>query len=268
MKRLRKFELLLNDLDKKTEEDYFKYIGTGKPTADILIIGKEASISKQEKPNQYKSEVAKNFYDWKKIIENGDFDQKRIPYPESVEYQTPLYPYKGQLLKIDNGSNKGTSRTWFTYQKLYNRIYNKNDNHKIDFHEGIFITEVNANPSRKTASADTDTVEFRKQSILSSQFVKDFPIVILAGVGYFDTIKQRTEDINEVEKIFGVRFQEQKLADGKDHQPYWIHWNHDKTRLLINTYQLSMGIADKLLDEIAEEIKKSGLLNKSVSKSD
>lgn len=268
MNRLEKFELLLNDLERENTEDYFKYIGTGNPNADILIIGKEASISKDKQSNQYNSETVSNFSDWKNILDKEDFDQKRIPQPEVVEYQTPLYPYKGQLLKIDNGTNKGASRTWMTYQKLYNCICNKEDNNKIDFHEGVFITEVNAEPSPKTSNAETSTVEFRKGSILSSQFIKDFPIVILAGVGYFDTIKHNPKDLNEIERIFDVRFMQKKVADEKESQPYWIHWNNDKTRLLINTYQLSMGIADKLLDAIAEEVKKSGLLNKSVSKAD
>ncbi len=259
MKRLNLFKSLINNLETKKVKDYFKFIGTGNPMADILIIGKEASISKEKQPNQYKTEIANNFSVWKKMIEKNDFNQDKIPYLKNIEYQSPLYPYKGQVLQINNGKNGGTSRTWMTYQKLYNRIYNKKENHNIDFHNDVFI---NATPSPNTANADTQTIDFRKNEILSSDFIKNFPVIILAGTGYFNTLKDGAENLNEIEEIFEVRFHQKKLAENKVRQPYWIHWNMDKTRLLINTYQLSIGIADILLDEIAKEINHSGLLNK------
>jgi hypothetical protein len=146
MKRKKLFNNLLNELDVSNLDDIYKYVGTGNPFADILIIGKEASISKEDKPNQYENEIANNFSGWKEM---EDYDQAKIMEQSPIAYQTPLYPYKGQVLKIDNGTNNGTSRTWLTYQKLYNRIFNKNGNQNIDFHEDVFITEVNPNPSPK-----------------------------------------------------------------------------------------------------------------------
>ena len=75
-----------------------------------------------------------------------------------------------------------------------------------------------------------------------------------------------SEGKNEIEDIFGVTFSEKKNATKNDNletvgkQPYWIHWSEDKTKLVINTYQLSMGISDDLLKELANEIKNSNLL--------
>ena len=65
---------------------------------------------------------------------------------------------------------------------------------------------------------------------------------------------------NEIEEIFEVKFSERKNAGNKPSQPYWIHWNEEKTKLLINTYQLSIGVSDVLLREIATEIRNSNLI--------
>lgn len=258
MKRKELFQNLLNNLNEQSNEDFYKYIGTGNPNADILIIGKEVAIDEEKHKAQSDTEIANNFNDWYKIKE-GNLDPKKVAYDQhTIQYNSPLYPYRGQVLKYDNSQNGGTSHTWYNYQKLYNRIYNKNNNHNIDFHEGVFLTEVNASPSPNTKNADKETIQFRKDYILSSEFIKDFPVIIIAGVGYFDTIKNSPDQLNEIENIFDVRFREEKLAEGNDSQPYWIHRNEENKhpRLLINTYQLSMGVSDALLDEMAELVKK------------
>jgi len=244
------FKNLLNELQNETEPESFKFIGTGSPMADILIVGKEAAID--EASAQTETEIESNFGFWN----NTDLDNLNPDsMPSDLSY-SPFYPYKGQVLNIDNGSNRGTSRTWYNYQKLYNLIFELENNEKINFHENVFITEANSAPSEKTKDANRDSISFRKEKVLSSEFFKSFPITILAGVGYFEI----NESKNEIEDIFDVKFTEKRLIDNKEHQPYWIHWNKDKTRLLINTYQLSMGISDNLLSEIAREIKNSKLL--------
>ena len=89
---------------------------------------------------------------------------------------------------------------------------------------------------------------------MKSDFFQSFPIVIISGVGYFKI----TANSNEIEEIFSVKYLEKKFAEGKESQPYWIHSNKDNqsSKLLINTYQLSIGISDALLQEIANMIKK------------
>lgn len=250
MNREDKFKLLIDHLeDTFQQNDLLKYIGTGNPNADILIIGKESSINDKES-EQYRVELKGNFRSWK---EKTDFNQEVVKTYKCITDYDPLYPYKGQKYSIDNGRNNGTSRTWYTYQKLINHIYDTVGNTDIDFHEYAFITEVNSKPSRKTKDADISSVELRKQELLKSEFIKSFPIVIISGVGYFNI----TSPYNEIVDIFDVKFKEKIFAQHKSVQPYWIHTGQKKsqTKLLINSYQLSIGIADKLLEEIADKIK-------------
>lgn len=245
------FKNLLEDLKRQNVKDEFKYIGTGNPLkSDILIIGKESSLIDSE---QHQEEIVKNLQNWE-IIKNNN-------YETYLGFYDPQSPYKKegkhQILKKNNGKNHGTSTTWMNYQKLYNKIYSLKDNKEVNFLNKTFITEVNSTPSRKTKDASRDSISFRKEHILKSEFIQDFPIVIVSGVGYFEI----TDKKNEIEEIFDVKFTEKRYANKeKESQPYWIHWNNDKTKLLINTYQLSIGISDKLLEDVAAEIRKSGLL--------
>ena len=167
------------------------------------------------------------------------------------------YHYKGQKLKKDNKKgNNGTSVTWMNYQKLMNYIFDTPDNKNINFHEKSFITEVNSTPSKNTSDANTSSIKFRKEEILKSNFIQKFKIIIISGVGYFNI----NEDFNEIESIFKVKFTEKRLAENNAKQPYFIHWNDDKTKLVINTYQLSFNISDALLREVAGEILNSKTL--------
>ena len=123
---------LLNSIEKKENKE-FRYIGTGNPDADILIIGKETSVHDNE--DQYNRETLNNYSDWQELVKNYQSIDKTILNSHSY---SPFYPYKGQLFKIDNGNNRGTSRTWYNYQKLINLICKKNENKDIDFHEHIY----------------------------------------------------------------------------------------------------------------------------------
>jgi len=254
MNKLHHFKLLLDQLDLECphgHEDY-KYIGTGNPNANILIIGKEASISK-EHGDQFTREVKSNFEQWKEMT---DFDQSKIKERDWANH-TPLYPYKGQLLKIDKNGNLGTSRTWLNYQKLANLIFDKPENDKIDFHEKVFITEVNSTPSPKTVNADISSIGFRKKTLFKSAFIKDFPVIIIAGLGYFEINSTQ----NEIMNIFGLNSVEKRCALNKKTQPYWIHYSEENKKLLINTRQLSINVSDALLKEISEVVRNSGLIN-------
>lgn len=269
--RTTQFHKLLDSLRTATKNEEFKYIGTGNPLADILIVGKECGFDIKEpeqngndpekyvreledykkRLEQFEKEIIKNYEYWCGL---KSFDPAHIPERKYEDYHA-LYPYRGQDLKRDNGLNNGTSVTWMNYQKLINLILGDTNNKKINFHEHAFITEVNSTPSEKTQDADTTSICFRKNHVLNSEFFRSFPIVIISGVGYF---KVEKED-NEIERIFDVKFTEQKFASKKK-QPYWIHWNADKTKLVINTYQLSIGVSDELLEAVAGENKHSGLL--------
>lgn len=251
MDRISKLEKLISDLgEKKSDDELLKYIGTGNPNADILILGKECSVE-DKNSEQFIFELKGNYKNWQR---KRNYNQDAVLDFKTWNDYDPIFPYKGQKYKINNGCNGGTSRTWYTYQKLINYILDKPNNKDIDFHKKVFITEVNSTPSRKTVDADTNSINFRKDLILQSDFFQSFPVVIISGVGYFKI----TANENEIEEIFSVKYLEKKLAGGKKSQPYWIHSNKDNqpSKLLINTHQLSIGIADDLLFEIANMIKK------------
>ena len=250
MNRINKLQKFISYIDKiEPNDELLRYIGTGNPNADILIVGKECSID-DKISEQFEFELKNNFKNWQK---KRNYNQDDVLDFNNWNDYDPIYPYKGQKFKINNGKNKGTSRTWYTYQKLINYIFETPNNKNIDFHKKVFITEINSKPSRKTKNADISSIEFRKNKILKSDFFQSFPIVIISGVGYFKITKN-----NEIEEIFKVKYSEKKLAKGKQSQPYWIHYNeaNEPSKLLINTYQLSIGIADCLLEEVAKMIKK------------
>lgn len=247
--RIKLLRNLLEDLRHKhpSISDEWKYIGTGNPLADILIIGKEASISMENNAEQYQNEIINNYPFW---YDQHNFDQNLIP--SNIYSHNPLYPYKGQQLKRDNKQNGGTSTTWMNYQKLINNIHGLENNQVINFHKYAFITEVNSTPSKKTKDAKTDSIPFRKEHVLSSGFFNDFPIIIVAGVRYF----RHGVGFNELGSIFKVHFElPEHFAGENKKQPYWIHWNDPRTKLLINTYQMSQGISTELLKKVAEVVK-------------
>lgn len=243
------FNKLLDSLNDNSVIEEYKYIGTGNPLSEILIIGKETAF--EINSDQYNVEILGNFNFW----------DKRHPINDEITSQdkfNPRFPYRGQILKKDNNNgNNGTSVTWMNYQKLMNYIYDTPLNKNINFHDKSFLTEVNSTPSKKTANANSTSITFRKEKVLNSIFFKSFKVVIISGVGYFDIIK----DKNEIEDIFQVKCTEKRNVDGKSTQPFWIHKNRDNTKLVINTYQLSIGISNNLLKEIALEIQKSNILD-------
>jgi hypothetical protein len=243
MNRKELFAEMLN----QAKEQQFGYIGTGNPEAKILIVGKECAL--EETDEEGRIEYKENLSLWE-----HDKDKKMddIPIRDRSKY-SPLYPYRGQSMLIKRkGKDQSwpTSATWYNYQKLHNHIFGDSAD-IINFHENIFITELNDSPSKKTKDADTTSILKRKEFIKNSPYFKGFQVVILAGVGYYDISATH----NDIEDIFDVKFCEKKYAGNDESQPYWVHWNGSKTRLVINTHQLSMSISDQLLEEIAEIIK-------------
>lgn len=246
MSRIDSLNELIDLLTNTKVATEWKYIGTGNPKANILIIGKETSI--HSNLLQKKLEIEDNLNDWRKILA-GEFLGE---IPRSGIFYSPLYPYKGQKYKIYRGKdNGGTSPTWYNYQKLINSIFPKDGNQNIDFHEHVFITEVNSTPSLKTVDADTSSIKFRKETILSSSFFQSFPVVIISGFGYFEVNDNR----NEIEEIFGVKYFRHELPDSKKTQEYFFHQSIDGQKILINTRQLGMNVSTNRIFQIAIEIK-------------
>jgi hypothetical protein len=228
----------------ETTNGHFKYIGTGNPEAKILIIGKEVAC--EVGTPQFIMEIENNYSCWENYVSNclvvvDTWNRKNYH---------PRYPYKGQLNKRDHKGNNGTSVTWMNYQKLFDKYFGMVRSSTINFHDNVFLTEVNSSPSKKTKEADTSSITFRKEHVLSHVFFKKFPVVIISGLGYFDI----TKESNEIESLFDVKYKGIKEVDGKG-QRYWIHKSEDGLRLVINVRQLSMNISDSLLQHIADDIK-------------
>lgn len=224
------------------------YLGTGNPNSKILIVGKEVATDVEEGENkelENKNLEAfnSNGTDWLSNVQEN-VKQNDIPnWKFENKENNPLYAFKGVQI------NKG-GHTWRKYQKLNDYIFDKNQNKEINFQEEFFITEMSVLPAKTTGKAQkkadfNEKLQERKESFFNSDFIQDFPIVILACGNYIIG--------SEITKTFNVHFTEEK---GTDRQKYWIHWNSDKTKLVIHTRQLSANVSDDLLLGIANEVKK------------
>lgn len=259
------------DLLEKTQEDF---IGYGNPNAKILIIGKECAIDPESDiDNIYELSVKKNKEQWLSIINgSGQLNPDNIPswFTPHLNYEekfSPLFPFKGQLFTIrrnkGNGGNgkdnKGTSTTWYNYQKLINRIgiagrannscraRTKDD--ELDFFKDCFITEFSAECSLYSKKSDKveGSIKSRTRHLLNEPFFKSFSIIIVACGHYI----RRYGDIIDLQKLYEVKY-EQPTVDVNSNN--WYNFHKGNNKILIHTNQLSMNISDELLNKIARVI--------------
>ena len=102
----------------------------------------------------------------------------------------------------------GTSRTWYNYQKLMDKVrgVNRSKAELLDFHDWCFTSELNTCCAKKSSEVDE---EGRRSSIakragksnrfFSSDFFQGFPIVIVASRNYV----HRYRDVFSVGELFG-----------------------------------------------------------------
>lgn len=255
-----------------TMEDY---IGHGNPHAKILFLGQEgasdpdASIEEDGR-NDYLRSINANHEDWSRNIEysTGYENLSDCCTPDTLKNYNPLYPYKGQKFQVRTGLEdtgnlrgaNGTARTWYNYQKLINRIFElfsaerkkmtKDDD--IDFHCLSFHSDMNAVASKKHNSIKEDSLKsvLERVSLLSSDFFRNFPIVI-AAVGHFP---RDTYGNSYFGDIFGVEF----LGNEETELYNWVNVSvrNDDTHpmLLIHTPQFSDAISDRYFDQIAKRV--------------
>lgn len=251
------------------------YIGHGNPNATILFIGQEGAsdpeaATDEDGLNDYLRSIKANREDWSRNIQEGAGYENlsNCCTPDTLKKYNPLFPYKGQKFQVRTGSEetgnlkgaKGTARTWYNYQKLINRIFElysaerkpltKDDD--IDFHRLSFHTDMSAVASKKHNSKREDGIlsVLKRVSLLSSDFFRNFPIVI-AAVGHFPRDTYGDEYFGD---IFGVEFlYNEEIELGK-----WINVSIRKDdshqMLLIHTPQLSAAISDRYLDQIAKRV--------------
>ena len=191
-----------------------EYVGCGNPNASILIIASEPAIAPDEE--RYKWEMAKNNEKWltegvaETIVHDGVIDD--------ISKFSPRFPYKGQKYSVRSEVKKdevthirsvaGTSRTWYNYQKLMDKVrgVNRSKAELLDFHDWCFTSELNTCCAKKSSEVDE---EGRRLSIakragksnrfFSSDFFQGFPIVIVASRNYV----HRYRDVFSVGELFG-----------------------------------------------------------------
>ncbi|RMB56345.1 hypothetical protein EAX61_14765 [Dokdonia sinensis] len=223
------------------------YIGTGNPNSQILIVGKEVATDIEDgkhKELEVKNleSFNKNNIDWLQNI-NNNVSQIDIPvWRMENDDNNPLYAFKGASITKEG-------HTWRKYQKLNDYIFDKISNEVINFQENIFITEMSTLPAKTTGKAQKraefkQKLQERKETFFKSSFIQDFSIVVLACSNYISG--------SEITDIFNVDFIEEK---GRGTQKYWIHWNKDKTKIVLHTRQLSANVSNDLLKGIAREVQ-------------
>lgn len=239
------------------------YIGKGNPNGTILFIGKESAIDQNTNIEAYNREIKNNNLQWIQNIRE-ETTQNHIPnWPPLYINQdyNPLYPYKGQLNKIEKTTksgikNGGTSSTWYYYQKLINAVFFDHVKSKyINFHEKAFLTELSdasAKYSKDVDKQDRQLSLTQRQEFLTHEFYQNFPIVIIAAGHY---VRDHKIDI---EKIFNVKYDSETgvIPIGKSN---FINIHYDDInqpkKLVIHTNQLSMGISNELIRELSLIIK-------------
>lgn len=211
------------------------YIGTGNPNSKILIIGKESAIEAND--FQTLEWYNNNSKDWKNHIENNTC--------EVLEYHVD----EKHPLRKSWGKN-----TWSKYQRLSDYILEKEtENFKVDFLNHIFTSEINDSPSKTTSKADKKNISCRKETLKISEFIQNFPVVLLACSDYItnDENNREINDIFEVEYI-GDEIGTKYYSAGNW---YFLHYNKGKTKLVIHTRQLSSNVNNELLIDLAEIIR-------------
>lgn len=127
-------------------------------------------------------------------------------------------------------------------------MHNKEHSSKIN------TSEINDSPSKTTSKADKTNISSRKEILKTSEFIQNFPVIILACSNYI----KNDENNREINKIFEVEYVNDGIGT-KFYSAgnwYFLHYNKDKTKLVIHTRQLSSNVNNELLKDLAKIIRK------------
>ena len=258
MKYSKEFKALIDS----TTEDY---IGHGNPNAKILFIGQEPAIDKKKNAAQYAHEIADNAEQWRYLTANG------IGYEaidsSKVEFGSPLHPWANQKFQVRSGSEEagtlkgeeGTSKTWYNYQKLINKIFELYSKERkamtkddyLDFHRMSFHTDMSdAAYTKHSESVDGKQSVTERVSLLSTDFFRNFPIVI-AAVGHFP---RNTYGDSYFGNLFGVEYLGNEETELYNWMNVSVRNDDAHPMLLIHTPQFSDAISDRYIEQIAKRI--------------
>lgn len=232
--RLSYFQEYINTCAKQCQ-----YVGQGNPLSSILIIGMEPAINTSFPTEAIKDNI-KNEQD---AISNG-FDLEK-------------------LVK-DKKSFKG-NHTWKVYQKLIDRVFDFSDNKPlIDFEKYAYTTEMNNWASKRKMINSKNRKNFnailleRRELFKNSNFIQDFPVVILACGNYINNNGTDIKD-RQIDYTFHVKYDTNglRIIPSPKGMPYKYRTHHslDGKRLVIHTRQLSGCIPNSFLNDIAKTIK-------------
>lgn len=206
-------------------------IGSGNPASEVLLIGREPS------GDAYKSNTLRHYID----VANGK-EQDSWTHIKREEYNLVKHWRSGKSL-------------WAQYQKLCDIIYpfyKKDRREIIDFEKYVFCSEMNGGPSPLTREAKRDTLPIRKRLYFTDPFFDRFPVIILACGNYIKNSSLKPEE-REIDRIFHVSFYEERKCGEKN--AFWIHYNENRTRLVIHTRNLCADVSKELINNIGEEVK-------------
>jgi hypothetical protein len=206
------------------------YIGIGNPNAKILFVGKEGSM---EEICPKETSTAEK---WAEAIKENR--------PCSERYSH----------KFKEG------HTWKKYQKLHDFIFptiEKKLENEINFVERIFATEMNVIRKKTTKEAQKESefrekLQKRKNTFFKSDFIQQFPVVVLACSNYITNYGE----LREIDDIFNVEYvQTHSTENAKRQYHFYTHYNKDKSKLVIHTRQLSGDVPNELLEMMGNIIR-------------
>lgn len=220
MDREKLFEDFINECDRTNN-----FCGQGNPNADILIIGKESTATKDSLVSE-------------SIMRCRDKKERDAPRPI-------------------NPKNK----TWANYQKLLDEIYHRksDDPDKWDFEKYAFTTELSSIPRKQSKYSDAkSSIQNRLILFRESKFIQSFPVIILACSNYI----RNDEKNREIYDTFRVEFcPEYGSKEGK--YLFWPHFDdiNAPRKLVIHTRQFSLRYMnqedrERLINEMASVIRK------------
>lgn len=191
------------------------FLGFGNPNSDILFVGQEMAIDPIKNPVTLEMESYRNPEHWHTLIKEN-ISNLNYSFNSKNGFLNPRKPY-----------NTKTKGTWRSYQQLIEKIKNLEFAEDPDFFNHCFITEMNISTSKKQLGFQDCEV---RDLLLQNDFYKTFPITILATGSYIHR--------NKIERVFRVKHSELK-SNSEPNKRLEIYFNEDKSRVLINTRQLS-----------------------------
>ena len=220
-------EVLFEKFINECANEPLKFCGQGNPNADILIIGKESTDTREDALIR-------------KIKLCRDKKDRDAPRPIDPK-----------------------NKTWANYQELLDEIYCRKSEYvdKWDFEKFAFTTELSSTSRKQSNYREAKPfIQDRLRCFEKSKFIKSFPVVILACGGYI----KNDDKVREIDNTFHVEFcKEYGSKESKNR--FWTHIDKkDPRKLVIHTRQFSNGISKDLIKEMAsvirEHLSKLGLI--------